>query len=147
MHAASTSYSAEIRPDRSLRRVVLASGALLFLAGLALVPFVAVSPFLKAGLAVTWAGLCGREWWALRCAYATGGVLLIAAGGQVERQRRDGTWEPARLSEGSVVLQRIAWLRVAPRNGPPYAELVRPKSDRSEDWRRLQVIWRHIGAA
>jgi hypothetical protein len=119
----------------------------LFIAGLALVPFVAVSPVLKAALALAWAGLCGREWWALRRAYASPGVLRIAAGGQVERQRRDGTWESARLCAGSVVLPRIAWLRVAPRGGPPFAELVRPKSDRSEDWRRLQVIWRHIGAA
>jgi hypothetical protein len=126
---------------------VLASGAFLFLAGLALVPFVAVAPVLKIALAVAWAGLCGREWWVLRRAYASGGVLRIASGGQVERQRRDGTWEPAKLCAGSVVLPRIAWLRVAPRSGPPYAELVRPGSDRSEDWRRLQVIWRHIGAA
>ncbi len=147
MHAASTSYSAEIRPDRQLRRVVLATGALLFLAGLALVPFVAVSPVLKILLAAAWAGLCGREWGALCRAYVSSGVLRIAAGGQVERRRRDGTWEPARLCAGSVVLPRIAWLRVAPRNGPPYAELVRPKSDASEEWRRLQVIWRHIGAA
>ena len=130
-----------------MRRVVLVTGALLFLAGLALVPFVAVSSGLKAVLAGAWAALCGREWWALRRAHASAGLLRIAAGGQVERQRPDGTWEPARLCAGSVVLPRIAWLRVAPRTGPPYAELVRPKSDGSEDWRRLQVIWRHIGAA
>ena len=147
MHVASTSYSAEIRPDRQLRRVVLVTGALLFLAGLALVPFVAVSPVLKTLLAVAWAALCGREWWRLRRAYATGGVLRIAAGGHVERQSDDGTREPARLCAGSVVLPRIAWLRVVPRGGPPYAELVRRESCRSEDWRRLQVIWRHIGGA
>lgn len=147
MHAASTSYSAEIRPDPRLRRVVLATGALLFLAGLALVPFVAVSPALQAVLAVAWVGLCGREWWLLRRAYASAGVLRIAAGGRVERQRCDGTWEPARLCAGSVVLPRIAWLRIVARSGLTYAELVRPKRDGSEDWRRLQVIWRHIGAA
>ena len=147
MHAASTSYSAEIRPDRRLRRVVLVTGALLFLAGLALVPFVAVATVLKIVLAVAWVGLCGREWWALRRAYAAGGALRIAAGGEVERRSRDGTWEPARLCAGSVVLPRIAWLRIAPRGAPPYAELVWPETCRSEDWRRLQVIWRHIGAA
>ena len=147
MHAASTSYSAEIRPDRGLRRAVLATGALLFLAGLALLPFVAVVPALKAALALGWAGLCGREWWALRRAYASGGLLRVAPGGQIERQRHDGTWETARLCAGSVVLPRVAWLRIAPGAGPRYAELVRPETDRSENWRRLQVIWRHIGAA
>jgi hypothetical protein len=126
---------------------VLATGALLFLAGLALVPFVAVSAILKILLAVAWAVLCGREWWRHRRAYAAGGVLRIAAGGQIERQFHDGTREPARLCAGSVVLPRIAWLRIVPRGAPAYAELVRRESCRSEDWRRLQVIWRHIGAA
>lgn len=126
---------------------MLATGAVLFLAGLALVPVVAVPAALKGVLAMAWAGLCGREYRGLRRGYASGGILRIAAGGQLERRRRDGTWEPARLCAGSVVLPRVAWLRIEPRDGPPYAELVRANSHGSEDWRRLQVIWRHIGAA
>ena len=47
MHAVSTSYSAEIRPDARLRRLVLLTGALLFLLGLAFLPLLAVSGPLK----------------------------------------------------------------------------------------------------
>lgn len=147
MHAASTSYSAEIAPEPRLRRIVLLSGALMCSAGLLLLLLLAVAGVLKCMLAITWIGLCGHEWLALWRGYATGGRLRIAAGGHAERQRSDGTWEPVSLCAGSVVLPRIAWLRIAPRRGRPYAELVCAGNDGSEDWRRLQVIWRHIGAA
>ena len=116
-------------------------------AGLVLVILLAVAIPVKGLLAITWIGLCGYEWLALWRGYATGGKLRIAAGGRVERQRGDGTWEPASLCAGSVVLPRIAWLRVVPQRGRPYAELVCSGNHGSEDWRRLQVIWRHIGAA
>lgn len=147
MHAVSTSYFAEIRPDARLRRLVLLSGVLLFLAGLAFLPLLAVSAPLKGLLAAGWTGLCGFEWLSLRQGYAAGGALRIAAGGQVERQSPEGGWEPAQLCAGSVVLARIAWLRIATPRGRPYAELVSARGHASEDWRRLQVIWRHIGAA
>jgi hypothetical protein len=146
LHAASTSYSAEIAPDRRLRRLVLSSGALLCLAGLCFVPLLPVSVELKCVLAATWFGLCGYEWSALWRGYAGSGSLRIAADGHVDRQCRDGSWRPARLCAGSIVLSRFAWLRIEPRGMRPYAELVRGEIRKSEDWRRLQVIWRHIGA-
>jgi hypothetical protein len=126
---------------------VLLTGALLFLGGLALVPLLAVSAPLRGLLGVIWTVLCGIEVSALRQGYATSGALRIAAGGQVERQSPDGAWEPATLCAGSLVLARFAWLRIAVPGGRPYAELVSARSHASEDWRRLQVIWRHIGAA
>ena len=147
MHAASTSYSADIAPDARLRRFVLLSGALLFLAGIACVTLLAVSAGLKGVIAVIWVCLCGYEWLAFRHGYASGGALRIAAGGSVERQCRDGTRKPARLCPGSLVLTRFAWLRIAPAGGRPCAELVSAAGQETEDWRRLQVIWRHIGAA
>ncbi|HSM30110.1 MAG TPA: hypothetical protein VK854_05365 [Woeseiaceae bacterium] len=130
-----------------MRRLVLLSGALLFIAGLAFVPVLAVAAGLKAVLAITWTCLCGYEWLAFRRGYAASRALRIAAGGHVERQCRDGSWQPVRLCAGSVVLSRFAWLRVAPPGAWPYSELLSAASHESEDWRRLQVIWRHIGAA
>lgn len=147
MHAASTSYSAEIKPDARLRRVVLLSGALLFLSGLACVALLAVPAGLKALVALAWACVCGYEWLAFRHGYGSGRILRIAAGGAVLRRCRDGTWQPARLCAGSLVLPRFAWLRVAPADARPYAELVSAAGHETEEWRRLRVIWRHIGAA
>ena len=129
-----------------MRRLVLLSGAVLCVAGLGFVPLLPVSVGLKVLLASLWPGLCGYEWHAQWQGYAQSGGLRIAAGGRVERQCRDGTWQPARLRAGSLVLSRLAWLRIESRDMRPYAELVRGDCRESEDWRRLQVIWRHIGA-
>ena len=126
---------------------MLSAGAIFFVAGLALVPQLAVAPVIKGLVAIVWVGLCGYEWLALWRGYAASGALRIAAGGQVQCRRADGTWARAALCAGSVVLPRIAWLRVAPADGRRYAELVCAQRQGSEEWRRLQVIWRHIGAA
>ena len=125
---------------------MLLSGAVLCLAGLGFVPLLPVPIEIKALLAAVWLGLCGCEWHALWRGYARSGGLRIAAGGHVERQCADGTWRPARLCPGSVVLPRLAWLRIETRGMRPYAELVCGDCRKSEDWRRLQVIWRHVGA-
>jgi hypothetical protein len=111
------------------------------------VPQLAVSSLVKGMLAITWTGLFGYEWTALWRGYRESGAIRIAAGGQVECRRPDGTWVSAALCEGSVVLPRIAWLRIVPRDGRRYGELVCAERQGSEEWRRFQVIWRHIGAA
>jgi hypothetical protein len=128
---------------------VLCSGVLLALAGLVLVPLLPFATVPQAVLAVVWLCLSGRECLAFWRGYAGGGALRIAADGQVLRQchERHGGWQPARLCPGSVVLPRVAWLRIDPPGARPYAELVRAERQESEEWRRLQVIWRHIGAA
>ena len=133
-------------PDARLRRLVLASGGVLCLAGLGFVPMLPISVPLKLVLAAAWFVLCSVEWHAFRRGYARSGCLRITAGGSVERQSLDGTWQPAALAAGSVVLPRAAWLRIKPPGMRPYAELVTGDCRRSEEWRRLQVIWRHIGA-
>ena len=102
---------------------------------------------IKGAVAVAWLGLSGHEWLGLWRGYAVSGALRVHAGGQVEWRRPDGTWASAALCAGSVVLPRIAWLRVAPADGRHFAELVCAQQQGSEEWRRLQVIWRHIGAA
>ena len=126
---------------------MLLGGVVLSLAGLGLVPLLPLSFLPQALLALAWLYLSGREWFAFRRGYAGGGALRIAADGQVQLQCRDGGWQPASLCHGSVVLPRLAWLRVDPPGTRPYAELVSAERQESEEWRRLQVIWRHIGAA
>ena len=147
MHAASISYFAEIVPDARLRRLVLLTGVVLFLAGLACLPLMAVSVALKGLVAISWTCLCCYEWSAHWRGYAASVRLRIAPGGHVEQQLPGGAWQSARLCSGSLVLPQVAWLRIASPGERAYAELVSARSHASEDWRRLQVIWRHIGAA
>ena len=140
-------YSAELRPDRRLRRLVLASGVLLFLAGLLLVIGLPLAAVYKSLVGISWLALCAYEWLSNRRAYARFGILRIDAEGRVERRCSDGTWQVHALRSGSVVLARLAWLRLVATDGLRYAELVRGDSRESIDWRRFQVIWRHVGAA
>jgi len=52
----------------------------------------------------------------------------------------------ASIEAGSVVLWHFAWLRFRTENGRRHVELMRRKTAQNKDWRRLQVIWRHLGA-
>ena len=57
-----------------------------------------------------------------------------------------GEWRTASLLSGSLVLPGVAWLRISVGTGPAYGELLTGNPRKNEDWRRLLVIWRHIGA-
>jgi hypothetical protein len=57
----------------------------------------------------------------------------------------DGNWFPATLLAGSVVLSNIAWLRFRSGDGQRFVELIYEKCPKNKSWRRLQVIWRHLG--
>ena len=46
-----------------------------------------------------------------------------------------------------LVADRIGWLHLKTADGKQFAELICGDCRESDDWRRLQVIWRHIGAA
>jgi hypothetical protein len=120
---------------------------LLFLAGLFLVISLPLSATHRLLIAVLWLALSAYEWISNRRAYARYGILRIDAEGSVERRSNDGTWQKHALRSGSVVLARLAWLRLVTADGLRYAEFVRGDARESNDWRRFQVIWRHVGAA
>jgi hypothetical protein len=62
-----------------------------------------------------------------------------------------GTGRRARLLPGSVVIRRVAWLRIELPNGCRYGELLPRAASRAADWHRLQLIWqqreRHADSA
>jgi hypothetical protein len=72
--------------------------------------------------------------------------IRIEHTGSVTMQDANGCWFTATISPGSVVLPNVAWLCCKAEDGQQFAELISPKSARNEGWRRLQVIWRHVGA-
>ena len=73
--------------------------------------------------------------------------IRIDANGAAALLTRDGDWLPATLLAGSVVLPSLAWLRFKDQDGHHRAELIACKSPENKAWRRLQVIWRHLGAS
>lgn len=143
----SSTYSAELRPEPCLRRLVLASAVLLYFLGLLLILELHLAGYYKVLIAVTWLALSAYEWFSIRSAYARKGILRIDAEGCIEWRDDDDSRREISLRPGSVVLSRLAWLRLTTADGLRYAELLRGDARESDDWRRFQVIWRHVGAS
>ena len=55
---------------------------------------------------------------------------------------RQGRQSPVRIMSGSVVLPRLAWLRLRCPDGLTFGELLRGDAAVSEQWRHLQILWR-----
>jgi hypothetical protein len=72
--------------------------------------------------------------------------LRVAADSGFQLLDANGAWQSGRLLPGSLLLRHFGWIRVAHGGGQVSAQLFRGHCRESEDWRRLQVIWRHIGA-
>ncbi len=142
----SITYSAELRPDAVLRRIVLLSGSIFGVAGVVLIltlPLPAAALISGSG---AWLVSCVWELVKTRRGYVLCRRLRVSANGDILQLDPDGVWHAARLLSGSVLLSRIGWIRLENTRGQKYAELVRGECRESDDWRRLQVIWRHIGA-
>lgn len=99
-----------------------------------------------AASCILWAGWSVREQLQLRRAYRNYSRLRVCADGELRVLDGDGNWQLARLLEGSVLLRRIGWIRIGTSAGCVFAELLTGRCEQSPDWRRLQVIWRHVGA-
>jgi len=56
-----------------------------------------------------------------------------------------GGWQSAGMLPGSLLLRRAGWVRLRLPGQPAWAEPLRGHCRRSPGWRRLQVIWRHVG--
>jgi hypothetical protein len=143
----SSTFSAELRPDPLLRRIVLGSGLLLYFACLLVIATLRLEIPARAMLALCWSAVILRQWLSYRRSYARNGILRIEPGGSIRCRQCDGSWQSLEILPGSVVTSRWAWLRLRAGRGPDYAELLRGESRQSEEWRRFQVIWRHVGAA
>jgi hypothetical protein len=102
---------------------------------------------LKTAAVLAWLLLCVRELGILSRGFAHCDGLRLSADGQLLVLDARGNWQAARILAGTVVLRRLAWIRCRTGQGQRCAELLRGDSRLSRDWRRLQVIWQHIGGA
>lgn len=146
----STVYFAEILPDPVLRRIVLASGVVLALAGVPLIQVLPVAAEVRATATLLWLAFVASELTRARLAWVSCHAVRFFTDGSVAVLIPDQNWRPATLLAGGVLLQRLGWIRlsVVLPNGRNLVlgEFVCGDSRKSADWRRLQVIWRHIGA-
>jgi hypothetical protein len=72
--------------------------------------------------------------------------IRISATGSLEGLTTSGAAQSLTLLSGSVLLSRVAWLRLKFDDGLRYGELLVGNPRRDEQWRRLQLIWRQHSA-
>jgi hypothetical protein len=72
--------------------------------------------------------------------------IRVYSDGSASVQDSAGVWQPTVLSQDCIVLPKYAWLKLTSADGTRYYELLRGSCRESEQWRRLQVIWRHMGS-
>ena len=142
----SNAYSAELSPDPALRRVVQWSAAVLTLVGAGVIAGLEAPLAMRiAGIAV-WMASMIAQLRALRRGWSQCLAFRVSADGTVAVLRPDGEWSTGRLEPDGVLLRRWGWIRLRTRAGRPFAEPLRGACRESREWRRLQVVWRHIGA-
>lgn len=143
----SNTFSAELHPDPWLRLMVITSGRLLAAAGLVIILVLPLEASLRGAGCLIWLAWSWHELRRYHVGYATCCRIQVRVRGDILLLNNDQEWLPASLLSGSVLLQRIGWLYLETGDGRQFAELIRGNCRESDDWRRLQVIWRHIGAA
>lgn len=70
--------------------------------------------------------------------------IRLYADGSLQLLGPNGNCSAATVGNDSVVLAGLAWLRLDLDGGRWHAELLRGNCRQSEDWRRFQVIWKHL---
>ena len=141
-----SAYVANLKPDRHLRHWLIAGVLLAVAAGIWTISNLAIRSELR------WLGGIG---WTLAIAGRAGLVvaaqlrcrqLNIHSDGSAMLQDKSGGWQSASLRHGSVVLSKLAWLDLQTADGRGFSALFRGNRRENEQWRRLQVIWRHMGS-
>ena len=142
----SETYSASLTPDPWLRIIVITSGRLLAAAGLVTVLTLDIGAAVRAAGCISWIILCRIELQQMQRGFDSCRIVRVFADGQIALLGNDKDWVPGTLQSGSIVLRKFAWLRVQTIDGEHIAEPLRGSTRENQEWRRLQVIWRHVGA-
>jgi hypothetical protein len=140
-----TPYSARLVPERGLRLLVLSAGTVTTVVGVCVIAGLGLAPVSRLFAAALWLISSLRELWLMGRAQRRFRAVRMYPGGRAELSCRQGGRVGASLLAGSVVLPRLAWLRFRTEDGWRHAELLRRNAGRGEQWRRLQVLARHLG--
>ncbi len=138
----STAYEAELVPDNRIRAGLLAFACGAAIAGLLLLFLLPVPLPLKAALGSCWLLAAAAEIVSLRRSVQRIYRIRIRPDGRVLAVGRAGALHALALLPGSVVLDRLAWLRLRFADGRRGGELLAGDAAENEQWRRFLVIWR-----
>lgn len=143
----SRGFEVVLLPASRLRRALLAISGVAGLSGTLLALGLPLRPELNVVLVCLWLVRCLLEIRSQAKAASRIDRIRIYPTGSLEGLSRTGTVESLTLLSGSVVMSRVAWLRLEFDDGLRYGELLTGNPRRDEQWRRLQLIWRQPAAA
>lgn len=138
----SVRFEAVLVPRKAHRRLVLSSGCAALLIGTILILSLPAVAFLKTAFGCVWILSGAAELTRYRRAMSRIDRIRMDADGGVDGFDRTGNRYPLRLLAGSIMLERAAWFRLRFGDGLDYGELMTGNAATSEQWRRLQLIWR-----
>jgi hypothetical protein len=141
-----TTYSSELDADPRLRRLVLICGWLALVAGAIVCLSMPLAWEWRLAASSLWILVSERELLVMAIGHKRYSGVRLDANGDAALLTRGGDWSPATLLAGSLVLSSLAWLRFKDQDGRQRVELIACKCPENKAWRRLQVIWRHLGA-
>jgi len=140
-------FSIELQTDPVLRCTVLLTGALATILGIMMILTLPMNLAMALAASLLWSVISMRELLLMCKAYSRYRRLRLDSAGKVALISDSGDSQAATLLAGSVVLGRLAWLRIESSDGLRFAELMCGNGRENKQWRLLQVIWRHFGAA
>jgi hypothetical protein len=133
-------------PDPRLRLLVQLAGWVLLVIGLMLVICLPLGPAWRGVIGVAWVCDVCRELFNLRTFSTRLHSVRLDQTGHIVADGPDGEDELTLLS-GSLVMPRIAWLRLRFADNCRGAELFRGDMDKDPQWQQFQLIWRQSGGA
>jgi hypothetical protein len=115
--------------------------------GILLILSLPIDNMLRIAGVIGWCFTAGREIVDISTSHKRYSRLRVFADGSVELCAGDGQRQAAAIGRGCVVLPTVAWLDLSLSGGGRYRAMFRGNTRECKQWRRLQVIWRHLGAA
>lgn len=140
----SSVYVAEISSSKALRRVVLASSAILAMLGFLCLQLLPIEPAWRLSAGAIWLAVSAVEIRKFRQLHITFSHMCFHADGKVQLLAHGTPGQQASILPGSVLLGGVGWIRLRSGSTASFAELVSAKSQKNKQWRRLRVIWRHL---
>ena len=138
-----TNFRHENRPSAAAGGLGLAIWPAIF-KGVLLVPPISHRVSLHEARLPLWV-----QWRLISSAHKRYRSVRIHSDGTAQLLDNSGEWHSATLCKECIVLSTFAWLKLKPAQGGTYCELMRGgargNSRENQQWRRLQVIWRHLG--
>lgn len=147
LRMSSPSFEVTLRPDPRLHYFVLTTGVAALLVGTVIIAHLNLSLILRWAAAMVWITDCCVALWSFNAGFARVRMIRLNSAGLVTSVEFDAEPTCVMLQTGSMILDHLAWIRLAEGNRFYYAGLFVRRLSSPAQWHRLQLLWRQSRAA